>query len=315
MPSLHTSSIKPKVWSPAEAFHLEPRHPLHLRSPILAPEPIEPSSISIVVPVRNNQEGVDRFLDTLDAETASEHCPCEVIIVDNRSDRPVEVRRRYPFPVNVRRCERPGPAAARNAGVEAARGSWLLFTDSDCIATPSLVAGYCTSAVQGDCFAYAGMVEIVGDSEISRHYREQNIFIPFALGVAAGIEPIALVTANCLVWKSAFTALGGFDERFILAGGEDTELGLRLRRAGRLEYRFESVARHEIDDGIEGFVSRFVRYGKGNKLLESLYVGASFAPLPPARDAATAASLDLEWLQFRAMSWGYEGKSSEDFPI
>ncbi|WP_218958721.1 glycosyltransferase family 2 protein, partial [Ursidibacter maritimus] len=56
----------------------------------------------------------------------------EVIIVDDYSIQPVEVKELYPFPVNViRNARNLGAAESRNVGAKNAKNQWLLFLDDD----------------------------------------------------------------------------------------------------------------------------------------------------------------------------------------
>ncbi|MDO6806512.1 hypothetical protein Q4595_28905, partial [Wenyingzhuangia sp. 1_MG-2023] len=51
----------------------------------------------------------------------------------------------------------------------------------------------------------------------------------------------------------------------------DIDIAFRLLEIGELDYQFNSVTRHEFDDGVAGFVKRFKRYGRGNKQLAIKY--------------------------------------------
>jgi glycosyltransferase involved in cell wall biosynthesis len=268
---------------------------------------ITADSISIVIPVKNNQAGIDQFLKIFSAQTKASDYPLEIIIVDNNSDEKIRVADVYPFNVKVFECKHRGPGAARNVGVKEANGKWILFTDSDCIATPSLISGYYTSSNQ--CVAYAGKALIQGDDALSNYYREVDVFTPTKIRDGG---PSTIVTANCLVLKSAFTAINGFNERFIYAGGEDTDLGYRLRTLGKIEYNFNSVAIHEFDDGLNGFVNRFMRYGRGGKLLDDYYLGGIFKRVAFSHKKNTPTNKFLAETHQRAWDMGYKAEQLID---
>jgi glycosyltransferase involved in cell wall biosynthesis len=287
-------NMRPLEWT-------QPKEAVHIPSLIVA------NNISIVIPVKNNQEGINRFLTTLVANTDPQYYPKEVIIVDNNSDAPLDVSGEFPFSVTALTCTRLGPAAARNVGVTAATGEWILFTDSDCVATPSMLEGYVIN--DNDCVAYAGYVDIVGEDYLSTFYRDGQAFHPHSLTNSHGVEPFALVTANCLVLKAAFDAINGFDERFIYAGGEDLDLGFRLRLIGKLRYNWGAAILHEVNDGMAGFVSRFIRYGSGFKTLADLY-GVGMWEKSQKSDPNF-----LMHLLNSAMAWGYDGQIGKQFPL
>ena len=62
-------------------------------------------------------------------------------------------------------------------------------------------------------------------------------------------RPAYLITANALVWRPALFRIGGFDERFQSAGGEDIDLGLRLWERGALAYAPSAQVLHVFDAG------------------------------------------------------------------
>ena len=91
--------------------------------------------ISVVVPAWN----VERYLDAaLDSALAQDPAPTEILVVDDGStDGTAEVAERRGPPVRCLRREHRGPAAARNAGIRAARGRLLAFLDADDVWLPA----------------------------------------------------------------------------------------------------------------------------------------------------------------------------------
>jgi len=230
---------------------------------------IEAKNISVVIPVKNNQAGIERFLAKFIAITSPEYYPQEIIIVDNNSVPALFLPNEYPISLSLAFCKDVGPAAARNKGVAMAKGEWILFTDSDCIPTSSTVSGYCTSS--NEVLAYAGGIDVVSDDYLSRYYKTQETLIPPEATYLEKKRPDYLVTANCLIQKSAIKQIGFFDPEFKQAGGEDIDLAFRLLEVGEIDYQFASCTQHEFDDGFIGFINRFKRYGRGNKQLALKY--------------------------------------------
>src|SRR5918992_450441 len=91
------------------------------------------STISVVIPARNEGANVQRTLESLSRSRAETSPAVEVVIVDDASDdtqRPA-VRDVHGLDVTVVRSrERIGVPAARNAGVAAATGNVVFITDA-----------------------------------------------------------------------------------------------------------------------------------------------------------------------------------------
>lgn len=101
-------------------------------------------TLSIIIAVYNDWVQVCHCLRSLDRQ---ENCAAfEVIVVDDGSDEaaPQYIRNwNDHFPLTIVRQQHAGIAAARNRGIQSARGTVLVFTDSDCE-----VQRHCFSALQ-----------------------------------------------------------------------------------------------------------------------------------------------------------------------
>lgn len=270
---------------------------------ISAPAHLNPKEVSIVIPVRNNPEGISSFLKTFSEVIPSNDFPKEIVVVDNASDHPIKVETILQVPVVVSRCEKIGPACSRNHGVRIAKGTWILFTDSDCIPTASFISGY-QSAFNGS-LGYAGMVRSLGNDLISKYYDSQQTLVPEPIDEHGMERPEYLITSNCLIWKKALEELGGFDETISIAAGEDIDIGFRLREIGKLSFASDSLILHNFDDGMKGFRSRFFRYGMGNRFLAEKY-DLELRPRWFLPRKITIWNIILAWTQFRSMLKGWK---------
>jgi len=78
--------------------------------------------ITIVIPVKDNQNGVDLFLTEFFITHSVENFPREIIIVDNNSRNKIELKHsNYPIPIRLLECNKIGPGSARNFGVQHAQ--------------------------------------------------------------------------------------------------------------------------------------------------------------------------------------------------
>ncbi len=96
---------------------------------------------SFIVPVYNRPEELAELLSSL---ARQEYDSFEVVIVedgsDMKSDRVVEEYGNS-LKINYISLPRSGPSVARNSGMQAAKGDFMLFVDSDCLIPP----GYLTT--------------------------------------------------------------------------------------------------------------------------------------------------------------------------
>jgi GT2 family glycosyltransferase len=120
-------------------------------------------------------------------------------------------------------------AAARNRGAAVAKGDVLLFVDADCILASSAVERL-LEAIEQDYDVVVG--GIVPERE-NYWVLASNLlmFAPYLVFRCRGDRhwlPSFCMAMSHAVWQ----AIGPFDERFNGAGGEDTDLSVRLRQAG-----------------------------------------------------------------------------------
>ncbi len=105
----------------------------------------------------------------------------------------------------------------------------MLFLDADCIAAPDLVERLVArhrdgaTVVGGSVAMEANKYWIMCDNLL--------VFAPVLSSEPAGLRA-DLPSLNFSIARQLFVDMGGFDERFPYAAGEDTDLCLRLRRKG-----------------------------------------------------------------------------------
>jgi GT2 family glycosyltransferase len=121
-----------------------------------------------------------------------------------------------------------GPAAARNAGWQKARGKLILFTDDDCIPERGWVNAYWAAYEMGEGAITSRELQVF----------RGPLFVPCSKWPTdhekntAGLEQAAFVTANCACTPSALHEIGGFDETFTMAWREDSDLEFKLLELG-----------------------------------------------------------------------------------
>lgn len=134
------------------------------------------------------------------------------------------------------------PGRARNQGAAIARGTWLLFTDDDCLIPQGWARDMLRLQRKHGCDALSGgflPVNMETAAERYYEYRMRTIF-------GRKAKPIAAAPMMCfLVRRSAFEQIGGFSP-MRLSSQEDWELCYRLTRAGHpIMYDPEVSVGHE----------------------------------------------------------------------
>ncbi len=187
------------------------------------------SDVTIVIPVHN---GALHLSDCLNAVRALDPAPLECLVVDDGStDGSGAIAEQAGFTVLSTGMRR-GPAAARNIGARAARGTILLFIDAD-VRIPSGTVGRMLARFAED----AARDAVIGS------YDDQPANPAFVSQYRNLLHCYTHQNSNsdtCTFWTgcgairaSVFSTQGGFSEAYRRPQTEDMELGLRLRQSGR----------------------------------------------------------------------------------
>jgi GT2 family glycosyltransferase len=188
--------------------------------------------ISVVIPTHNRADALELTLLHLSQQQLD--APWEVVVVNNRcTDNTDEVvtGRSFPAPLRLVHEATPGPAAARNAGARQAAGEYLLFMDNDIVVEPDYLKRHLEAlSSHPQCWIVAQVVNLP-EQEKTPFGRFRKSLFPFYSTEQPPFETDA-ITAQCLSLPRAdFEALGGFDESFFVASGEDRELLMRAKAA------------------------------------------------------------------------------------
>ncbi|MCU0625157.1 MAG: glycosyltransferase [Gemmatimonadaceae bacterium] len=222
----------------------------------------EPPTVSVVVPTYGRAAILERCLHALAAQRYPAH-RWEVVVVDDGSAVPVRPSTSLPCALRVIRQANAGPAAARNRGAACATGTLLAFTDDDCLPTPhwlsalvdtlrgapgALVGGPVENVLYDD--PYATATDALTRFLYDYHERRRS---------AHGFY----MTSNLALRAESFRAVGGFDERFRHAAGEDREFSDRCRAAGHpLVFAPHALVQHAHALTLHGFARQHLRYGR-----------------------------------------------------
>lgn len=229
---------------------------------------------SVIIPSRGRTQ---QLSETLDAIMAQRGRPLEVIVVDdNGSNEAVqETALIVEGKGKLVRAGGKGPGAARNRGAMLARGTYLLFTDDDCLPDPEWAMRLADrlGAADDPLIAVGGRTVAAGKDFFSRYYDLHRVLDPMPHDPAHPERIPYMVTANCGIRRDTFFRIGGFDEDIPFAGGEDVGLSLKLIRAGGHIVRVpDAVVRHQFRSGIKALHRMFHQYGQGGRHVVDRYL-------------------------------------------
>ena len=194
--------------------------------------------VAVVIPTRLRETRLAFALEAL-ASQSLDRSRFEVVVV--RAPDAVDVPLcEAPVGLNVRFLVSPiaSPAAQRNVGWRAARAPLIAFTDDDCRPPPGWL-GALLAASESDDVILQGRTEPDPD--------EEHLYWGYARSWRITEENGWYATCNMAYPRALLERVGGFDESFPGAWGEDTDLGLRATKSGAEQrYVDEALTWHAV---------------------------------------------------------------------
>jgi N-acetylglucosaminyl-diphospho-decaprenol L-rhamnosyltransferase len=189
----------------------------------------------VVVVTWRSGERVLRCLDRISAQDA----PHRTLVVDNASgDETVDrIRRSFPAVELIELDQNVGFGRAVNAAAARGGGEAIVLVNDDVELEPGALAALLAPLADEGVGMVAGLTTLPGSGLVDGFGIELDVTLaPYnrLRRRGAGEEPGRLLGPSgglAAYRRSAFDAVGGFDER-LFAYGEDVDLALRLRAAG-----------------------------------------------------------------------------------
>jgi GT2 family glycosyltransferase len=242
--------------------------------------------VSVIIVTWNGRQHLDACLD---AVAAQQNVRVETVLVDNASaDGTVQhVRSRHPSVRIVALPSNRGFAGGNNAGVAEARAPLVAFLNNDTIAEPGWLQALVGGLDEAGGFALATsrivymhdpqIIDSAGDGFLRAGGAFKRLHGMPSAHAGEPSEVFGACGAACLMPKSVFTELGGFDEDFF-ASHEDVDLSYRARLRGyRVRYVPEAIVRHQGSATLGRQSARAIYYGQRN--LEWVYLKNSPASI------------------------------------
>jgi GT2 family glycosyltransferase len=252
--------------------------------------PVRRPPVDVVIPFA----GPGRELEELIARASRlARGPADtIVVVDNGSGARPKPVPPAPATGGVRTLEareRRSSYYARNRGAAAGRAPWLLFVDADVEWPPNLIDAYFEHE-PGERVAVlaGGIIDAPLDSRhratLAERYAVETGTMAQVATVPAPHRPPYAQTANCLVRRAPFEAIGAFAGG--IRSGGDADLCFRLQADGwSVEPRPAAGVVHRNRRTLSALLGQKARHGAGAAWLERRYPGT----FPPRRWTGLAA--------------------------
>lgn len=233
--------------------------------------------ISIIICTSNRAEHLRQTLQAMGQVCVPVGAACELIVVDNASTDGtagvVHQSRLGQMSIRYVREPRRGQCHARNAGLEAARGDIIVFTDDDVRPATLWLDNLCASILAGKTNAVLGGAHIA--PHLLRPWMEaQHKNLLASTENADRVHPALLVGINMAFSKSVLADVPKFDVELgagALGFADDTLFSYQLKQAGyALAAAFDAQVEHHFDPARlsrSSFLNRAVGEGRSHAYL------------------------------------------------
>lgn len=241
-------------------------------------------TVSVIVPIYNGEQDVPRLLQALKAQTypASK---AEYLLVDNGStDKTPQLLADAIAPFKsagltlkiLNETEIQSSYAARNAGIRAASGEFLAFTDADCIPSADWLSALIQPFSDPQIGLVAGDIKALPGNTLLEKYAEYKETLSQKHTLDHPFCPYGQ-TANLGIRVSAIAQTGLF--RPYLTTGGDADMCWRIIKEGKgpigdqwqIKSAPNAIIQHRHRQTAKALYSQWYRYGKSNRYLHELH--------------------------------------------
>ena len=230
---------------------------------------------SIVIPTFNRLSMLVRVLNALESQADAPEF--EVIVIDDGSTdataSTIGSRQSQDYSLIFRSQANGGPGRARNAGVQLARGTFVIFIGDDTVPEPRFVAEH--ARIHRDssddpllaCLGYTGWPPDDRVTAFMDYINDYGLQFGYKLIQHGAVVPYNFFYTSNLSLSSALLREHPFDTTFPAAAWEDIELAYRLDALGlRIHYNALAITRHHHPMTVDSFARRQYTVGKSGAI-------------------------------------------------
>lgn len=230
---------------------------------------------SVIIPVYNRPDEVDELLASLAAQTCRDF---EVVIVEDGSTvqcREVVGRYTDRLPIIYIAKENEGRSIARNVGIEASHGDYLVFFDSDCVIPPRYFEILTNELAANPVDCYGGpdaAHDSFSDVQKAINYAMTSFWTTGGIrGGKVSLEKFVPRTFNTGFSREVYRRVGGFREMF----SEDIDMSTRIKNAGfSIALIRPAYVYHKRRIDFKRFIRQVYVFGMSRITLKLLYPGS-----------------------------------------
>lgn len=219
--------------------------------------------VSVVVPVRDEEESIHELLDSLVAQT---HPPDEIVITDGGSvdstPQIIEAYKQRGLPIHLIRAGAALPGRGRNLAAALARSEWLAFTDGGIRLAHTWLEHLVNKAKENESTDIVyGSVEPVTTTFFTEC--AAIAYVPPPKPQDNDVIARPRFIASSLVRRTAWAKVNGFPED--LRSAEDLIFMDRLEKAGfRTVYEPRALVYWRLRSSLKSTFKRFLVYSLNN---------------------------------------------------
>jgi glycosyltransferase involved in cell wall biosynthesis len=218
---------------------------------------IQDATVTVLIPTLDRYEYLRKLLGQLRQQTIK---PLEILIIDQTEKERRDTLLAFDFkdlPLQVVYRDQAGQCSSRNAGLQMAKGEYILFLDDDSEIPDDLIEKHLKSIHLFQADSSSGVAEEVGAGPLPENFK---------LIRASDVFP----TNNTLIHNSVLQRSGLFDLAYERGQRADGDLGMRVYLSGAfmvLNPEIRILHHHAPRGGLRAHKARVITYASSRNTL------------------------------------------------